>query len=132
MPQLTVELPLPPELYERVAQIAKASNRTVEDVLMAQIGQIFGTSPDDDIEMFTLYTDGQLWGIVHDQLSNEDETQLEMLITLGKQGQLLPHQQDELENLLALVDEKMLRRSEALLILQQRGHNIRDYLKLGV
>ena len=76
------------------------------------------------------YTDGELWSVVDQRLTQEQDTRLRRLIALGKQGQLTADEQSEMEQLIDLVDHQMLLRSEALLLLQQRGHDIRQMLDL--
>jgi hypothetical protein len=76
------------------------------------------------------YTDDELWSVVDQRLTQEQDTRLRRLIALGKQGQLTADEQSEMEQLIDLVDHQMLLRSEALLLLQQRGHDIRQMLDL--
>jgi hypothetical protein len=74
------------------------------------------------------YTDDELWAVVDQRLTQKQDTRLRRLIALGKQGQLSVDEQAEMERLVHLVDHHMLLRSEALLLLQQRGHDIDTYL----
>jgi predicted NUDIX family phosphoesterase len=69
-----------------------------------------------------------LWAVVDQRLTQKQDTRLHELIALGKQGQLTADEQAEMESLIDLVDHQMLLRSEALLLLQQRGHDIDTYL----
>ena len=133
MNQSTVELQIPPEVYERVRQIAKASNRSVESVLQDGLTLLFGALPDTGISPDELknYTDEQLWAIVHQRLAWPQDTRLRELIALGKQGQITEDEKAEMERLIDLVDHQMLLRSQALLLLKQRGHNVEKQLKLG-
>ncbi len=71
------------------------------------------------------YTDDELWSVVDQRLTQEQDARLRQLIALGKQGQLAADEQAEMERLVDLVDHQMLLRSEALLLLQQRGHDIK-------
>jgi len=73
---------------------------------------------------FQQYTDDELWAVVNQRLTQKQDTRLRELIALGKQGQLTADEQTEMERLIDLVDHQMLLRSEALLLLQQRGHGI--------
>ena len=73
-------------------------------------------------------TDDELWAVVDQRLTRKQDTRLRQLIALGKQGQLAADEQAEMERLVDLVDHRMLLRSEALLLLQQRGHDIDTYL----
>lgn len=80
------------------------------------------------VKYFQHYTDNELWAVVDQRLTQEQDTRLRELIALGKQGQLTTDEQAEMERLVDLVDHQMLLRSEALLLLQQRGHDINLYL----
>jgi len=71
------------------------------------------------------YTDDGLWAVVDQRLTQEQDTRLRQLIPLGKQGQLAVDEQAEMERLVDLVDHQMLLRSETLLLLQQRGHDVK-------
>jgi hypothetical protein len=129
----TVELQIPPEVYERARQIAQASNRSVESVLSDVLTLLFGKFPDTGSSPDELknYTDEELWAIVHQRLAWPQDTRLRELIALGKRGQITDDEKVEMERLIDLVDHQMLLRSEALLLLKQRGHNVEKQLKLG-
>ena len=132
MSQSTIELQIPPEIYERAQQIAAESNRSVESVLLDGLTLLFGALPDAGIlpDELKNYTDEQLWAIVHQRLAWPQDTRLRELIALGKQGQITRDEQSEMERLIDLVDHQMLLRSEALL-LKRRGHDVEKQLKLG-
>ena len=133
MSQSTIELELPAEVYERAQQIAKDSNRSVESVLLDGLTLLFGTLPDTGLSPDTLksYTDEQLWAVVHQRLAWPQDTRLRELIALGRHGQITDDEQAEMERLIHLVDHQMLLRSEALLLLKERGHNVGEQLKSG-
>ena len=133
MGQSTVELQIPAEIYERARQIASDSNRSLESVLLDGLALLFGDLPDTSLSPDALkdYTDEQLWAVVHQRLAWPQDARLRELIALGKQGQLTADEQAEMERLVDLVDHQMLLRSEALLLLKQRGHDVEKKLKLG-
>jgi hypothetical protein len=123
----------PREIYERAQQIARASNRSVESVLLDGLALLFGTLPDADVSPDALkdYSDEQLWAVVHQRLAWPQDTRLHELVTLGKRDQLTSDEQAETERLIQLVDHQMLLRSQGLLLLKQRGHDVEMQLKLG-
>jgi len=133
MSQSTVELQIPAEIYERARQIASDSNRSLESVLLDGLALLFGDLPDTSLSPDALkdYTDEQLWAVVHQRLAWPQDARLRELIALGKQGQLTMDEQAEMERLVDLVDHQMLLRSEALLLLKRRGHDVETKLKLG-
>lgn len=128
-----IELQIPPEIYERARQIAHESNRSIESVLLDGLTLLFGTLPAAGVSPDELkdYADEQLWAVVYQRLAWPQDTRLRELIALGKQGQITDEEKIEMERLIALVDHQMLLRSEALLLLKQRGHNVEEQLKLG-
>jgi len=133
MSQSTIELQIPAEIVERAQQIAKNNNRSVESILLDGLSLLFGTLPDTDISTDTLknYSDEQLWAVIYQRLALPQDTRLRELIALGKQAQITDDEKAEMERLIDLVDHQMLLRSEALLLLKKRGHDVETTLKLG-
>ena len=133
MSRSAIELPIPSEIYERAQQIAKDSNRSAESVLLDGLTLLFGTLPDASTSPDELkdYTDDKLWAVVHQRLAWPQDTRLRELVALGKQGQITSDEKAEMERLISLVDHQMLLRSEALLLLKQRGYDVEKQLKLG-
>ncbi len=121
-----VELQIPPEIYERARQIASENNRSIESVLLDGLALLFGDLPDTNLAPDGLqhYSDEQLWAIVHQRLAWPQNSRLRDLMAQGKQGSLSDDERSEMERLIALVDHQMLLRSEALLLLKQRGHDV--------
>ncbi len=133
MNQSTIELEIPSAVYERALEIASESNRSVESVLLDGLTLLFGSLPDMQTMPDALkdYDDQKLWAVVHQRLAWPQDTRLRELIGLGKQGQITDEELAEMERLISLVDHQMFLRSEALLLLKQRGHDIEMQLKLG-
>jgi len=77
------------------------------------------------------YSDEQLWAVVHRRLSRPQGSRLRELAALGDEGEISAEELDEMEGLIELVDHQVLLRSEALLLLKQRGCDIRKHLRLG-
>jgi hypothetical protein len=102
-------------------------------VLLDGLTLLFGALPDAGISPDVLkgYSDEQLWAIVHQRLAWPQDTRLRELIAFGKQGQITGDEKAEMERLIDLVDHQMLLRSEALLLLKRRGHDVEKQLKLG-
>lgn len=135
MSQQPVLLQLPEELYERVREIAAESNRPLESVLVDSLALLFGELPSipalspDSLDGFT---DGELWAMVTRRLLQwPQDIRLTGLTLLGKQRKLSEDEQNELESLIEQLDQSVLLRSQALLLLKQRGHDVERRLKLG-
>ncbi len=135
MTERTVTLHIPDALYQAVEKAAQASERPVENVLLDSIS-LFVNYPqtsqqlDKWLEQLGGYTDAQLWNVVYHRLAENDALRLSELSEKNKQGTITTQEENELTNLVHLVDRDMLLRSEALLLLQQRGHDVESYLKL--
>ncbi|MBX3062383.1 MAG: hypothetical protein U0528_06670 [Anaerolineae bacterium] len=129
-----VLLQLPEELYARIRQIAEESQRPVESVLVDSLSLLFGELPDNDSltpEMLSSLTDEQLWAIVHRHLAWALDSRLRELSELGKTGQLSAEEYAEMESLVEQTDRHILLRSQALLLLKQRGYDVEHRLKMG-
>jgi hypothetical protein len=134
MAQQPIILQLPDDLYERVRQIAEESKRPVENILLDSLELLFGNLPDDEAlspSVLGALTDEELWAIVHRPLAWPQDAYLRELTALGKQGDLSAEQRAELERLVNQVDRYVLLRSQVLLLLKQRGHDVERHLKLG-
>jgi hypothetical protein len=95
---------------------------------------LFGTSSVDWNHLTaTLDTlpDAQLWALVYRGVAWSASGRLRELTARGKQEPLPDEEQAELAALIGEADRMMLLRSQALLVLQQRGHSVQDQLQLG-
>ena len=136
MGRKSITLEIPDDLYRWVQQAAEASERSLEDVLLESIDVLFRqpsetVSIDRQVNDLRGYSDAQLWAVVYRQLPWTQSLRLRELSGLNQQGELKATDQRELDHLINQVDRYMLLRSEALLLLQQRGHEINNYLKMG-
>lgn len=126
---LPVQLNLPADLYERIREAATRSGRPVEAVLIESLALLFDTpSIDWDHLTATLETlsDAQLWALVYRRLAWTAGGRLRDLTARGKQAPLSDEEQAELAALIDEADRMTLLRSQALFILQQRGHKVQD------
>ena len=69
--------------------------------------------------------------IVHRRLAWPQYSRLRELIALGDEGEMSAEHLEEMDGLVELVDHQMLLRSEALLLLKQRGQDIQKHLQPG-
>jgi len=134
MPGKAITLDLPEDLYERVRQVAEQSQRPLERVLVESIRLLFVLPPTATDVATTLaampgYSDAQLWAVVYQRLAWPQSQRLHELSAKNKLEKLTEDEQSEFEHLLTLTDRAMLLRSEALLLLKNRGHDIATYLE---
>jgi len=136
MPEKSITLDLPEDVYERVRQVAEQSQRPLERVLVESIRLLFVLPPTSTDVATTLtalpgYSDAQLWAVVYQRLAWPQSQRLHELSAKNKLEQLTEDEQSECEYLLTLNDRAMLLRSKALLLLKNRGHDIAAYLERG-
>ena len=133
MKQPTRELQVPASIFERAEAIASDSGRSAESVMVDGLCLLFGDLTDMELEPEALrdFDDEQLLAVVHQRLAWPYDTRLRELMQLGQLGQVTDEEIVEMEELVAKFDHHVLLRSEALLQLKSRGHDIDQLLKLG-
>ena len=137
MPKKSITLDLPDDLYEHVRQVAEYSQRPVERVVLESMQLLFAPPPASTdvatcLAALSHYADEQLWAVVYQRLAWLQSHRLQELSAQKTLGTLSDAEQRDLDTLLALNDRAMLLRSEALLLLKNRGYDIEAYLKRGV
>lgn len=135
MGQKSVTLQIPAELYTAIQQAAEAAARPMETVLLESLEALFQPILDyQDENLSDQYawlgnaSDAQLWAVVYRHLPWAASLRLHELNARAKANALSDAEADELQTLLEQVDRAMLLRSEALLLLKQRGYNLSDWL----
>ncbi len=129
-----IQVELPAELFEQIREAAVRSNLPVEAVLVDSLAVLFGThraNGEPPTEPLDALPDAQLWALVYARMALPDSGRLRELTARGKQAPLLAEEQEELASLIDEVDPLTLLRSRALLVLQQRGHDIQKLLQPG-
>ena len=134
MEEPTRELQVPASIYERAEAIASDSGRSAESVIVDGLSLLFGELTEMELEPEQLPTldDEQLWALVQRRLTPKQDARLRDLLELGNRGQIHSQDEGELAQLVSMVDQQMVLRSKALVLLQQRGHDIEQYFKSAV
>jgi hypothetical protein len=121
---------LPDDVLETFQKVADSSNRPVEAVITETL-LVHQPLPDDidsRLAALAICSDEQLWAVVGRQLAGEQKQRLEILLDKNKTSAgLNTAERAELEAFLELIDEQMLMRSEALVLLKQRGYDVAHY-----
>jgi hypothetical protein len=120
---------LPEALYERIKEAAELSERPINAVLIESLDALFHKTPEGEsldtiLDAMPAYTDGELWVIVYRGLTWAQSLRLRELGAKAKHTSLSVNEETERQHLLDLNDQMMLLRSEALLLLQQRGYDL--------
>ncbi len=134
MNEPTVELKVPASIFERAEAIASERACSAESVMLDALALHFGEQPDTglDPEAMQSLEDERLWALVQRRLTPKQDARLRELLDLGNRGRIHSKDEAELSQLVALVDEQMVLRSKALVLLQRRGHDIDLYFESAV
>lgn len=92
-------------------------------------GKGYAVSTDHDPDFASL-SDEQLWRVVYQGLTWEQEQRLDILNEKARQQALSTKENSELLALLAEIQLQMFLRSHALLLLKRRDYNVEYYLKI--
>lgn len=124
----SITLQLPEDVYSAVQEAAEISHRSIEEVLREGIDVFFGdvSSADMDtlMKQMSTYTDALLWAVVYRKIPETQSKRLEELNAKTKQGKLTVQEQSEVDQILDLIDRYILLRSQALVLLKDRGHDV--------
>lgn len=133
MDTMTLTFSVPERLYHRLQTVAYKTKRTLSEVLIAsaetalahtetslppQIANELASMPADNTQ--------QLWAATHPTLSQAELNRFETLSAQQKKRTLSTNEQEELNALLAEYERSVLRRAQALVLLQLRGEVIPD------
>ena len=134
MEEPTKELRVPAAIFERAEAIAKETNCTAESVLLEGLGMLFSPVPEkvENREALSGFSDERLWMMVQQRLRPKQDARLRELADRSNRGVLSDREATELEAWVARVDNQMLLRSRALLLLKRRGHDIDHYFESAV
>ncbi|MDX1523557.1 MAG: hypothetical protein R3264_18160 [Anaerolineae bacterium] len=126
-----INLQLPPAIYQRLVEVAEASQQSLTDVVIQSIqtGLPPGLErvPDrfrDDLITLNRLSDDVLWGIADRDLTEDKAEHYEQLLAKIQQGQLAESEQSILDTLREEADLLMLQRAYATALLKWRGHRI--------
>jgi hypothetical protein len=126
-----INLQLPPALYQRLVEVAEASQQSLTDVVIQSIQTGLPPSleqvPDrfrDDLRALNQLSDDVLWDVATRDLVEDKAELYEQLLSKNRQGQLGENEQQTLDILREEADLLMLRRAYAAALLKWRGHRV--------
>lgn len=126
-----VSIELTEELYEGVRQVAEWSGQPIEKVLIEGMLWWYNKIRADDVDAlmkrFRTFSNVELRAVVYQRLPLQDVERMDFLTEKGKAGLLTPEEKNELDDLVDLIQYQMLLRSEALLLLKERGQDADGY-----
>lgn len=119
------------ELYERVKKVSEWSSEPIEKVFLEGMNWWYTNLRVEDVdafmERFHTFSNVELWAVVYQRLPLEDQDRLSVLSQKNKTGQLASEEKKDLDELVDLIDYQMLLRSQALVILKNRGQDADGY-----
>ncbi len=127
-----------PEVFDiRLERVAEASNETLEAVL---VDWVVNSMPELTVENMHDFggknealTSIRLWTLVEQSLEilKRVDQDMKVLIDKDKQGDLSTAEQNELDALSNNYQDLTLLRTEILVELQERGHDIQTYMEVN-
>jgi hypothetical protein len=131
MNERTVTVTLPEALYERVQETARATSRSLEDVMTQSIALSLPQLESDlppalraDLATLALLSDAKLREVAGSQMEITQQVALEALAQRHKQAALAPEEQSRLYSLMEQAQTIMLTKAEALRLLARRGYDV--------
>ena len=118
-----VMLNLSDTTYQQAQYLATLTRRDVNDVLIDTIELSLPSlySMDGNVTPVSMLTDDAVLTLAELQLDENDDAQLSQLLDKQQAGKLMYTEQLELERLMQLYQEGLLRKAEALAEAVQRG-----------
>ncbi len=127
----TVTLPIPDEIYHRLELNARATGRSIEDILgyVFQVGSPpkIGDVPESlrvDLASLDGLSDEALRLLAASRKSEDDLDRYDELLDRNAAGILSESERSELEQLRQDADRFMLRKAQAAVLLRWRGHDV--------
>ena len=120
----TVTLDLPRQIYQKAAQIAKATKRPIEQVVVEWIRppvERAGSVQDAELAGLEAMSTAQLTQVVRSGAVLEDTERLRELLSLQEQRELTEAEREEAARLVEQEDLITLRKAKALYLLKQRN-----------
>lgn len=118
-----VTINLPDDVYQRVEQFARLANRDLPSVLAETI-QLFippSQSIDTEIEPISTLSDEEILALTELQMEPEQDARLSILLDHQQAGKLSENEWVELQTLMQIYQEALLRKATALSESVKRG-----------
>jgi hypothetical protein len=127
----TVKVQLPESLYIRLQQVADATLRSLDDVLLhaVQVGSPprWDDAPAEfqaDLAALDRLDDEALWRIARSRMTEAGMERYQELLDKNANDVLVAEERDELVNLRVEADRLMLCKAHAAALLRWRGHQV--------
>ena len=125
-----ITLHLPDTLYQKAQRMALSLSRSLEEVLVDAVATalppLVGLPQElaDDLADLAFLSDAELWKIAREKLPPEHYQQADSLLAKKGRETLTADEQRTLDQLTADYESLILKRGQAAVLLQSRGHDI--------
>jgi hypothetical protein len=118
-----VTITLPDDVYQRAKNFARLANRDIGSVLADTIQSSIPTVREDSINLTSVsdLTDEQVMALTELQMEPHQDLRLSELLDRQQAGIITVDERTELQNLMQIYQEGMVRKSSALVEAVQRG-----------
>jgi hypothetical protein len=122
---------IPDSLYEKAQRVAEQSSQTTEELIIARLeGALDEPSiripADERAELLAMkyLSEDTLWTIAREQMQANLQERTSLLLGKNQAGTITEQEYTELGELVERGDKLMLRKSQAMRYLAERGHTI--------
>ena len=127
MPEHSITLALPDEVYQQAQRVAETTQQAIEEVVLAWIHP----SPEEGLAGLDELSNNELLTIAQTTVPPAHTRRLQDLLAAQRQRSLTESEQQEATKLVEQEDLLTLRKSKALLLLKQRGALPKDIRALS-
>lgn len=123
-------LNIPEEVYIRARRIAEAASRPVDELMIDYLRTLSAPlpplPPEEEAELGALkqLSDDALWTIAREQMPDNLQQRMQELMDKNSLGSISPDEYAELEGLVDRGQRLIVRKSEAVALLTQRGYTV--------
>lgn len=129
-PSRIIPLSIPEELYLRLEKVAQFTGAVISEIVLEASPWFYTRSsanPEASLASLSTLSPIQLWVIVYQRLTPQDEAHMAALMAKNQGGELSDSERQALDDYLGLLKLQMRLRSSALVQLQALGYDIEAY-----
>lgn len=130
MADAIIQIALPPETIEQLQQLARAQNRSVDEVVRNLLAHelpglpILPSVVEAELAAFENLSDDVLWLLARSTLTHNQQHELADLNNTAQQRALTDKEARRQQELIELYNRTLVRRAHAASVLKERGHDV--------
>lgn len=131
-----VSIQLPDTLFRKLKRAADLTHRPLEEIVATSLEAMLPTASGlpaevaDELAAMQVFSDAALWAAVEPSMSRAEQRRLEQLNAAAGERSLTAAETKEQQALIIAYNRSVVRRAKAMAILAQRGHDVRDFLRV--